>query len=446
MRITKISVCKLFGRFNYEIELTPPTGIAILTAPNGYGKSTILKILQSFASGEYYYFIQENFHKIEFTFSDGEPLVIYKSPEDIINNRVTFNRSGDLTKIRDPFEENGEESAFFIDRALPFLTRVGTRIWRHVRSGEVLDALQVVSRYGSHPALRRNIKQAEWLEKIRASVQVYSISTNRLTSSDQSEASEDNSNLMVGAIAGEIAKLIKDTIQLQFEIGREKETSFPQRIIESLNTEQPPTKETIATLIGQLQEYESRLARLGLLPHGVTTQQLNNHNQIDSAATLVVLKTYLDDIAEKFSKLDDVANKLDVFTSSVNELFRFTTAAPSSEKGIIIRTKDGQKSELALSTLSSGEQHLIVIIGKLVFNTAPGSMVLIDEPEISFHPEWQEKFLDILERIRTVNDFTAIIATHSPIVIGDRWDDAIELAELYNNHSYGRDQDEAQQS
>ncbi|MNR19906.1 hypothetical protein D3C85_1367230 [compost metagenome] len=85
-----------------------------------------------------------------------------------------------------------------------------------------------------------------------------------------------------------------------------------------------------------------------------------------------------------------------------------------------------------MASLSSGEQHLIVILGKLVFKTEPGSLVLIDEPEISFHPEWQEKFLDILESIRQINGFTSVVATHSPMVIGHRWDDTVELAELYN--------------
>lgn len=434
MRIVKISVNKLFGRFDYEIDLTPQTGITILTAPNGYGKSTILKILQSFASGEYYYFIQENFYKIELTLSEGAPLVIYKTVEDRVQNQVTFTRANEISKIRDPFEEIGEDAAYFIDKALPFLSRIGPRIWKHSRSGEILDRVQVISRYGSHPLLKRNIKQVAWLEKIREALRIYSISTHRLKANDTPEAGDENNALMVGSIASEIAKLIKSSIRKQFEIGREKEISFPTRIIESLVAGYSPTKEAIDTSIATLQSYESRFARLGLLPAS-STQQLSQHSQLDDVPTRVVLKTYLDDIAEKFSKLNGVADKLDVFTSSINELFAFSSAAPSAEKGIEIRAKDGEKAELSLSTLSSGEQHLIVIFGKLVFNTEPESMVLIDEPEISFHPEWQEKFLDILERIRNINKFTAIIATHSPIIIGERWDETIELAELYSQQS-----------
>ncbi|MBC3450152.1 AAA family ATPase [Pseudomonas mosselii] len=435
MHILSISVEKLFGRFDYKIDLTPATGIAILTAPNGYGKSTILKILQSFASGDYYYFIREKFDSISISFSDGTSLDITRSEEDIKKQQVTIKCGRNSTKVRDPFEDNGDDTSYFIDRALPFLTRVGPKSWKHDRSGEILDRLEILSRYGSHPSLKRRLRKEDWLEQIRASLRIYSIPTNRLKVGDASHSASESSALMVGSIAKEIADRIQVAIRTQFEIGRIKETSFPTRLIESLTKGEVPTKESIVDSIDSVQEYESRFARLGLLPQASTTKQLSYHVQLSDPATLVVLKTYLDDIREKFSKLNDLAEKLDVFTGSINELFAFTSAEPSPDTGIIIRAKDGEKEELPLSLLSSGEQHLIVLIGKLVFNTEPGSMVLIDEPEISFHPEWQEKFLEILERIRSVSNFTAIIATHSPIMIGDRWEDTIELAELYNNYS-----------
>ncbi|MGC0289435.1 AAA family ATPase, partial [Enterobacter cloacae complex sp. 2025EL-00057] len=54
-------------------------------------------------------------------------------------------------------------------------------------------------------------------------------------------------------------------------------------------------------------------------------------------------------------------------------------------------------------------------------------------PEISFHPEWQEKFIEILNEIKKMNGFDVILATHSPILIGeDYWDNVVELADQYN--------------
>ena len=41
---------KLFGRFNYDVVLNKE-GLTILTGPNGYGKSTILKSIEAIGNG-----------------------------------------------------------------------------------------------------------------------------------------------------------------------------------------------------------------------------------------------------------------------------------------------------------------------------------------------------------------------------------------------------------
>ena len=43
------------------------------------------------------------------------------------------------------------------------------------------------------------------------------------------------------------------------------------------------------------------------------------------------------------------------------------------------------------------------------------------------HVAWQEQFVEDLEEMAMLSEFRAILATHSPEIIGDRWDLAIEL-------------------
>lgn len=51
-RILHFSVNKLFNSFNYELDLQPECGnLMFLTAPNGYGKTTILSIMYYMLSG-----------------------------------------------------------------------------------------------------------------------------------------------------------------------------------------------------------------------------------------------------------------------------------------------------------------------------------------------------------------------------------------------------------
>lgn len=433
LRIEHIEIRGLFDRFDYNIDLSgPENSLKLLTAPNGYGKSTILNIIKNFASGDYFYFLREKFRTIHIHLSDHTVVELRHVNE--ATPQVQIQRGTDQTVIRFPAgtNEGNDTSSLIFERVLPFLTRIGPRKWRHDRTGEILEGAELYARYGSHSAIRSRFKRDKWLERLRRSLSVFSISTNRLKLDDDLDPfGRTTGQLMVAAIATEIEEKIQSAIRRQFEVGRRKETSFPTRLIESLQSGITPARESVTNAIKSVQEYEERYGRLGLVPKTGTTQQLSYHAVSSETAGMLVLKTYLEDVLEKFALLDELAKQLDVFCSSLNNLLAFKTIVTSADGGIVARVRGGNRSPLPLSALSSGEQHLIVLLGKLVFDTTPESLVLIDEPEISFHPEWQEKFLSILEEVRELNGFSTLIATHSPILIGDRWDNVIELAEQY---------------
>ena len=78
--------------------------------------------------------------------------------------------------------------------------------------------------------------------------------------------------------------------------------------------------------------------------------------------------------------------------------------------------------------LSSGEQHELILIYDLLFNVPENALVLIDEPEISLHVVWQQRFLTDLSRIAKLSSLRFIVATHSPQIIHKSWDKTVELA------------------
>jgi predicted ATP-binding protein involved in virulence len=71
---------------------------------------------------------------------------------------------------------------------------------------------------------------------------------------------------------------------------------------------------------------------------------------------------------------------------------------------------------------------MLVLLYELLFLVSPDSLVMIDEPEISLHVAWQQEFLNDLSTIIDQTLFDALIATHSPQIIHDRWDLTVELA------------------
>ena len=73
----------------------------------------------------------------------------------------------------------------------------------------------------------------------------------------------------------------------------------------------------------------------------------------------------------------------------------------------------------------------------LVFNVGDDSMLLIDEPENSLHVLWQKKFMRTIEEVSTVKNLFVIVATHSPQIIGTRWENCCDLTELMGGENDG---------
>ena len=70
-----------------------------------------------------------------------------------------------------------------------------------------------------------------------------------------------------------------------------------------------------------------------------------------------------------------------------------------------------------LAALSSGERQLLVMLGELVRYWRPGSLVLIDEPELHLHARWQTLLYDSLRHWQKERGGQIILATQSPHLI-----------------------------
>lgn len=74
------------------------------------------------------------------------------------------------------------------------------------------------------------------------------------------------------------------------------------------------------------------------------------------------------------------------------------------------------KELLPIEKLSSGEKNLLLLYFTLIFSTADNSILLIDEPETSLHPDWLISFVDNVNLIAENKNTQYIIATHSPAI------------------------------
>ncbi|EOX8524747.1 AAA family ATPase [Salmonella bongori] len=82
--------------------------------------------------------------------------------------------------------------------------------------------------------------------------------------------------------------------------------------------------------------------------------------------------------------------------------------------------KKGSKEIFKINDASSGEQCVILSMLGISSLISDNSLILIDEPEVCLHPEWQEKYIQLLTRVFNSYKYCQfIIATHSPQIIAN---------------------------
>lgn len=76
--------------------------------------------------------------------------------------------------------------------------------------------------------------------------------------------------------------------------------------------------------------------------------------------------------------------------------------------------------EIDAEESSSGESHFISTLISIISNIEENSLILIDEPELSLHPNWQIKYIHFLNEIfKEYKSCHFIICTHSHFLISD---------------------------
>lgn len=97
----------------------------------------------------------------------------------------------------------------------------------------------------------------------------------------------------------------------------------------------------------------------------------------------------------------------------------------------------------SIDNLSEGEKQMILSIGLSLVLNQSNLLFLLDEPDVSLHPKWQQDFIANFTNGLN-NESMAIITTHNPILIGSSNRTDIHIIEAGNekpNEYYSRGRD-----
>lgn len=121
----------------------------------------------------------------------------------------------------------------------------------------------------------------------------------------------------------------------------------------------------------------------------------------------------------------EVSRPKALFQDMIDELFRDTKKTIDRRSNEIQFCQNGEV--LTPYQLSSGEKQLLVILLTVLVENGEPYALLMDEPEISLHIEWQQRLIDLIRRLNP--HVQIILSTHSPALIMDGWTDVVTEVE-----------------
>lgn len=142
---------------------------------------------------------------------------------------------------------------------------------------------------------------------------------------------------------------------------------------------------------------------------------------IGKLANIIEKKVLQDEDIDKHF-LEEVYRQKNLFGEIINSMFqdsgkRMDLSNPKPE----FYTEKGKK--LSIYDLSSGEKQALYIFLKVLVQNKKDYILLMDEPEISLHVDWQQKLIDNILRLNP--NCQIIVSTHSPSMLFEGWDDKV---------------------
>ena len=414
MQISRLQIKNLYDQYNYDIDFNSEEKeqITILTGPNGYGKTTILRILKSLNPKSLYYFYVIKFSEIIISFDNNTILNITQNYKTEVESRSAIDYKDELEKeVRFIWNKaTGEPLTHCVynrtniekaRRSYNFFkgTYSRHRAFDDLPNREKEEILLDNEEFNEYIAKANG--QEQFLMQLETLRSCY-IPSNRI----YNEAHEENEKLPIEKVCEALKHKMRKA-RFNYLIHSQRiDSIFIKKVLGSIYEDcslssYNELKAEVENQMNTAAEYK--------LAEKVEIPEYNEENK-------AVLFAYLKGLKEKFSKFSTILEKTNLFHKMLTSKgFANKSVEISPQHGFIIKADKGDI--LKTHQLSSGEQNEIVMLYLLVYEVPDQSLLLIDEPENSLHVAWQKTIVDDMKEIASVKHLQIIIATHSPSIV-----------------------------
>ena len=414
MQISRLQIKNLYDQYNYDIDFNSEEKeqITILTGPNGYGKTTILRILNSLNPKSLYYFYVIKFSEIIISFDNNTVLNITQNYKTEVERKSAIDYKDELEKeVRFIWNKaTGEPLTHFVynrtniekaRRTYKFLRGSYSRrkAFEDLTNREKEEILLDNEEFNEYIAKANG--QEQFLMQLEALRSCY-IPSNRI----YNEAHEENDELPIE----KVREALKDEmIKAKYDYlihSQRIDSIFIKKVLGSIYEDcslssYNELKAEVENQMNTAAEYK--------LAEKVEIPEYNEENK-------AVLFAYLKGLKEKFSKFSTILEKTNLFHKMlISKDFAHKSVEISPQHGFIFKSDNGDIIDGY--KLSSGEQNEIIMLYHLIYEVPDQGLLLIDEPENSLHVAWQKTIVDDMKEIAPVKRLQIIIATHSPSIV-----------------------------
>ena len=158
-----------------------------------------------------------------------------------------------------------------------------------------------------------------------------------------------------------------------------------------------------------------------------------NSNVIgDIPSYIATRRNYLATIEEDLT-MKEITNKVVNEINSIFDILELDVKLKgfSKDEKTMPIFENSAGEEFDINDLSSGEKQLFLRTLSIKMLEPKNSIILIDEPELSLHPKWQQRIIEVYKKIGENNQI--IVATHSPHILGSVSNENIFI--LYRNEN-----------